>query len=114
MVAPKSAIGCRNNMAAKRRTLRTILQSSASRKSFRFVSKDELTRVGLSPNTKLLVPKGLKRVTIKTATNKRAVRQERPKEFTALFIAKVQADVARGTSIKKAGGKNRGKFSLRE
>src|ERR1700722_10723000 len=139
-------------MAAKRRTLRTILQSSASRKAFRFVSKDELTRVGLSPNTKLLVPKGLKRVTIKTAaikpselkkvakargakreklleraaskivklanaekttaTNKRAVRQERPQEFTALFIAKVQADVARGTSIKKAGGKNRGKFSL--
>ena len=159
-------------MAARRRTLRTILQSTASRKSFRFVSKGELTRVGLSPNTKLLVPKGLKRVTIKTAaikpselkkvakargakreklleraaskivkldkaasqqtvkrqkrrdttlanaekttaTNKRAVRQERPKEFTALFIAKVQADVARGTSIKKAGGKNRGKFSLR-
>ena len=32
-----------------------------------------------------------------TATNKRAVRQERPQEFTALFIAKVQADVARGT-----------------
>ena len=57
-------------MAAKRRTLRTILQSSASRKSFRFVSKDELTRVGLSPNTKLLVPKGLKRVTIKTAAIK--------------------------------------------
>jgi hypothetical protein len=53
-------------MAAKRRTLRTILQSTASRKSFRFVSKDELTRVGLSPNTKLLVPKTLKRVTKNT------------------------------------------------
>jgi hypothetical protein len=57
-------------MATKRRTLRTILQSSASRKSFRFVSKDELTRVGLSLNTKLLVPKTLKRITKKTAAIK--------------------------------------------
>jgi hypothetical protein len=57
-------------MATKRRTLRTILQGSASRKALRLVSKDELTRVGLSPNTKLLVPKTLKRVTLKTATIK--------------------------------------------
>jgi hypothetical protein len=57
-------------MATKRRTLRTILQGSASRKALRFVSKDELTRVGLGPNTKLLVPKTLKRVTKKTAAIK--------------------------------------------
>src|ERR1700730_14768118 len=51
---------------AKRRTLRTILQSTASRKAFRFVTRDELTRQGLNPNTKLLVPKELKRFTKKS------------------------------------------------
>jgi hypothetical protein len=55
---------------ATRRTLRTILQTTTSRKAFRFVSSDELTRVGLSPNTKLLVPKTLKRVTKKTVAIK--------------------------------------------
>jgi hypothetical protein len=55
---------------ATRRTLRTTLQTTTSRKAFRFVSSDELTRVGLSPNTKLLVPKTLKRVTKKTAAIK--------------------------------------------
>jgi hypothetical protein len=157
---------------AKRRTLRSILLNSASRKSFRFVSRNELTRVGLSPNTKLLVPKTLKRVTKKTAaikpselskvaktrgtkrdkaleraaskivsldksasqqtvrrqkrrdtefsnaerttaTSKRAVRQERNQEFTARFLDKVRVDIARGTLIKKAGGKNNGKLSPR-
>jgi hypothetical protein len=159
-------------MATKRHTLRTILQGSASRKALRLVSKDELTRVGLSPNTKLLVPKTLQRVTLKTvtikpaelskaakargpkrdkllqraaskivgvdktatqqtvrrqkrrgntfanaekitATTKCAVRQQRNRKFTADFIAKVQADIARGTLIKKAGGKDKGKASLR-
>jgi hypothetical protein len=156
---------------AKRRTLRSILLNSASRKSFRLVSRHELTRVGLSPNTKLLVPKTLKRVTSKTvgikpselsklaklrgakrekaleraaskivnldktasqqtvkrqkrrdtefskadktATNKRAASQARSQGFTAQFLAKVQADIANGTLIKKAGGKNRGNVSLR-
>ena len=155
---------------AKRRTLRSILLNSASRKSFRLVSRHELTRVGLSPNTKLLVPKTLKRVTSKTAaikpselskvartrgakrekaleraaskivsldktasqqtvnrqkrrdtefskveqTNKRVASQpRRSQEFTAQFLVKVQADIANGTLIKKAGGKNRGKISLR-
>jgi hypothetical protein len=157
---------------AKHRTLRSILLNSASRKSFRLISRDELTRVGLSPNTKLLVPKTLKRVTLKTvaikpselskvaktrgakrekaleraaskivslektasqqivkrqkrrdtefskaekktATNKRVASQPRSQEFTAQFLAKVQADIANGTLIKKAGGKNRGTVSLR-
>jgi hypothetical protein len=156
---------------AKRRTLRSILLNSASRKSFRLVSRHELTRVGLNPNTKLLVPKTLKRVTPRTvairpselskvaktrgakrekaleraaskivnldktasqqtvkrqkrrdtefgrpdkiATDKRAASQARPHEFTAQFLAKVQADIANGTLIKKAGGKNRSKVSLR-
>jgi hypothetical protein len=157
---------------AQRRTLRSILLNSASRKSFRFVSRDELTRVGLSPNTKLLEPKTLKRVTSKTVaikpselstvaktrgaqretaleraaskivsldktasqktvkrqkrrdtefskaenktvTNRRVASQARSQEFTAQFLAKVQADIANGTLIKKAGGKNRGKVSLR-
>jgi hypothetical protein len=157
---------------AKRRTLKTILLNSASRKSFRFVSRDELTRVGLTPSTKLLVPKTLKRVTKKTAaikpselskvakargakrdkaleraaskivtldktatqqtvrrqkrrdtefsnaekttaTNKRVARQVRSQEFTAHFLAKVQADISKGALIKKAGGKNKGKASLR-
>jgi hypothetical protein len=157
---------------AKRGTLRSILLNSASRKSFRFVSRDELTRVGLSPNTKLLVPKTHKRVTLKTvaikpselskvakvrgakrekaleraaskivsldktasqqtvnrqkrrdtefskvekktATNKRVASQPRSHAFTAQFLAKVQADIANGTLIKKANGKNRGKVSLR-
>jgi hypothetical protein len=57
-------------MAAKRRSLKTILQSTTSRKAFRLVTKDELTRVGLSANTKLLVPKTLMRVTKKTAAIK--------------------------------------------
>jgi hypothetical protein len=159
-------------MAAKRRTLKTILLDSASRKSFRLVTRDELTRVGLNPNTKLLVPKLLKRVTKKTAAikpselskvaktrgakrdkaleraaakivtldksasqqivkrqkrrntefssaqektvaNKRAVRQARNQEFTADFLARVQRDIAKGTPIAKAGGKNKGKRSLR-
>jgi hypothetical protein len=130
-----------------------------------------LTRVGLSANTKLLVPKTLKRVTKKTAaikpselkkvgkargakreklleraaskiikldkaatqqtvkrrkrrdtefssaekqtaTNNSATRRARNQEFTADFLAKMQADIARGTAIKKAGGKNKGKRSL--
>jgi hypothetical protein len=157
---------------AKRRTLRTILQSTASRKAFRFVTRDELTRQGLNPNTKLLVPKELKRFTKKspaikssdlskvaktrgvkrekaleraapkivnadklatqqtvkrqkrrdtqfsnaektTATSKRAVKQQRNQEFTTNFLASVQRDITRGTLIKKAGGKNKGKASLR-
>ena len=51
---------------AKRRTLRTILLNTAGRTAFRFITKDELKRVGLSPNTKLLVPKTQKRVTKNT------------------------------------------------
>jgi hypothetical protein len=157
---------------AKRRTLRTILLNSASRKSFRFVTRDELTRVGLSPNTKLLVPKTLKRVTKKTTaikpselskvantrgtkrdkaleraaskivkldkaatqqtvrkrkrrdtefskaekattTNKRSSRQAHAQEFSAHFLARVQADISKGTLINEAGGKNKGKVSLR-
>jgi hypothetical protein len=43
----------------------------------------------------------------------RVARQARPQEFTAHFLASVRADIANGTLIKKAGGKNRGKVSLR-
>ena len=159
-------------MATKRRTLKSILQNSASRKALRFVTRDELTRVGLSPNTKLLVPKTLKRVTKKTAAikpselkkvgnsrgakreklleraaskvitldktatqqtvkrqkrrdtefsnaekqtvaDKRVARRARHQDFTSDFLAKVRADIARGTVIKKADGKNKGKASLR-
>jgi hypothetical protein len=159
-------------MATKRRTLKTILQSSVSRKALRFVTRDELTRVGLSPNTKLLVPKTLKRVTKKTAaikpselkkvgnsrgakreklleraaskvisldktatqqtvktqkrrdtefsnaekqtvTDKRVARRARDQEFTANFLTSVKHDIAHGTLIKQAGGKNKGKASLR-
>jgi hypothetical protein len=157
---------------AKHRTLRSTLLNSASRKSFRLVSRDELTRAGLSLNTKLLVPKTVKRVTLKTVaitpselrkiaktrgakrdkaleraaskivslnetasqqtvkrqkrrntefskvekkttTDKRAASHPRSQEFTAQFLAKVQADIINGTLIQKAGGKNRGKVSLR-
>jgi hypothetical protein len=155
-------------MATKRRTLKTILQSSASRKALRFVTRDELTRVGLSPNTKLFVPKTLKRVTKKTAaikpselkkvgksrgakrekllqraaskivtldktatqqTVKRQKRRDtefsnaekqsgiarraRAESFPAYFLQQTQADASNGTRIQKAGGKNKGKPSLR-
>jgi hypothetical protein len=156
-------------MAAKRRTLKTILLNSASRKSFRLVTRDELARVGLSPNTKLLVPKTLMRVTRKTAaikpselkkvtktrgskrekaleraaskivkldktvtqqtvkrqkrrdstfsnvekataTNKRAASQTRAQQFDREFLSKVQGDISKGTPIKRAGGKRKGKI----
>jgi hypothetical protein len=86
-------------MATKRRTLRTILQNTASRKAFRFVTRDELTRVGLSPNTKLLVPKTLMRVTKKTAAIKpselkkvaktRGVKRDKALERAASKIVKL-------------------------
>jgi hypothetical protein len=94
-------------MATKRRTLKTILQSTTSRKAFRLVSRDELTRVGLSHNTKLLVPKTLKRVTLKTVTIKpselskvakaRGAKREKLLERAASKIASVKKTATQQT-----------------
>jgi hypothetical protein len=43
----------------------------------------------------------------------RVARQAPSQEFTAQFLASVRADIANGTLIKKAGGKNRGIVSLK-
>ncbi len=53
-------------MAKSRSLIHSTLSNTASRKAFRYVSKDELKRIGLNTNTKLLVPKTQKRVTKNT------------------------------------------------
>lgn len=55
-------------MARRRTLIHSTLLTTASRKAFRFVSKDELKRIGLNTNTKLLVPKRQKHVAKKTQT----------------------------------------------
>ena len=60
-------------MARRRTLIHSTLLNTASRKAFRYVSKDELQRIGLNANTKLLVPKTQKRVTKNTQTIPQAV-----------------------------------------